>query len=180
MATNEGPLGSLEAAEHKTDNYGSVVGALHAYCTELVNYVPNDEYLIGQAHPAPEDLPRRSLSQEDEVLQPSSPTPSDTATAILLQRISNPGHLGSHPGSHGQNLGEGLDAEDEKMRRNGWIEYDHSNPLHHEVQYTNQMADDTYHTCQWFRLDVSQDQTWIKGADGPCQPIHRRILHARP
>jgi len=66
------------------------------------------------------------------------------------------------------------------MKRNGWVEYDHSNPLHHKVQYADPMADDTYHTCQWFRLDVSQDQTWIEGADGPCRPIHCRILHARP
>jgi len=57
MATNEGPLRSLEAAERKTDNYGSVVGALRAYHAELVDYIPDDKYLIRQAHPAPEDLP---------------------------------------------------------------------------------------------------------------------------
>jgi len=178
MATNEGPLKSLDEAECEVDSYGAVVGALHAYRVELVNYVPDDKYLIGQAHPEPRNLPRRSPSQEDKVLQQSSPMPSDTTTAILLQRLSNPGHSESHPGSHGRNLGEGPDDKDEEMRRNGWVEYDHSNPLHHEVQYADPMVDDTYHTCQWFRLDVSQDQTWLKGADGPHRPIHCRILHA--
>jgi len=167
MATNEGPLKSLKEVECKVNQYGEVVGALHAYRIELVDYIPDDEYLIGQVHPEPRDLPRRSLSQEDEVLQSPSPMPSDTTAALLLQRLSDPGHPGSHPGSHGRNLGEGPNAEDEEMRRNGWVKYDHSNPLHHEVQYADPMADDTYHTCQWFRLDISQDQTWIKGADGP-------------
>jgi len=41
------------------------------------------------------------------------------------------------------------------MRRNGWVEYDHSNPLHYEVQYADPVVDDTYHTCQWFWLDIS-------------------------
>jgi len=105
MATNEGPLKSLEEAECKVDSYGAVIGALHAYRVELVDYVPDDEYLIGQAHPEPRNLPRRSPSQEDEVLQRSSPTPSDTTATILLQRLSDPGYSGSHPGSHGWNLG---------------------------------------------------------------------------
>src|SRR6267142_5253951 len=92
MATNDGPLKSLKEAECEVDSYGAVVGALHAYRVELVNYVPDDKYLIGQAHPEPRNLPRRSPSQEDKVLQQSSPMPSDTTTAILLQRLSNPGH----------------------------------------------------------------------------------------
>jgi len=64
-------------------------------------------------------------------------------------------------------LEEGPNAKNEKMRRNGWVEYDHSNPLHYKVQYADPMADDTYHTCWWFQLDISQDQTWIDEADGP-------------
>jgi len=85
MATNEGPLKSLEEAECKVDSYGAVIGALHTYRVELVDYVPDDEYLIGQAHPELRNLSRRSPLQEDEVLQQSSPTPSDTTAAILLQ-----------------------------------------------------------------------------------------------
>jgi len=100
MATNEGPLGSLEEAEREADQYGSVVGALHAYHAELVNYIPDDEYLIGQVHPAPGDLSRSLPLQEDKALHQPSPTPSDTATAILLQQLSHPGHPGHHPGSH--------------------------------------------------------------------------------
>src|SRR6267142_1243805 len=85
MATNNGPLRSLKEAERKTDNYGSVIGALRAYHTELVDYIPDDKYLIGQARPEPGDLPRRLPSQEDEALQRSSPTPSNTTATILLQ-----------------------------------------------------------------------------------------------
>jgi len=85
MATNDGPLKSLKEAECEVDSYGAVVRALHAYHIELVNYIPNNKYLIGQAHPEPRDLPRRSPLQEDEVLRQPSPMPSDTTAAILLQ-----------------------------------------------------------------------------------------------
>src|SRR6266850_2020988 len=122
MATNEGPLGSLEEAEREVDSYGAVVGALRAYRTELVDYVPADEYLIRQAPPAPGDLPRRSPSQEDEALHPTSPMPSDTTTAILLQQLSNPGHPGGHSGGHRRDLGERPNDENEEMKGNGWIE----------------------------------------------------------
>jgi len=180
MATNEGPLGSLEEAEREADDYGSVVGALRAYREELIDYIPADEYLIGQAHPAPEDLPRPSPSQEDTALQSRSPTPSNTAAAVLLQQLSHSGHFGGYPGGHGRDLGEGPNDQDAEMRRNGWVEYDHSNPLHHEIQYADPLADDTYHTCRWFRVDVTHEQTWLEGADGPRQQIYCRILHARP
>jgi len=85
MATNDRPLGSLEEAECEANHYGSVVGALCAYCAELVDYVPNDEYLIRAAHPEPGVLPRRLLMQEDEAICQPSPTPSNTTAAVLLQ-----------------------------------------------------------------------------------------------
>src|SRR6267142_3955395 len=47
MATNDGPLKSLKEAECKVDSYGAVVGALRAYRIELVDYIPDDKYLIG-------------------------------------------------------------------------------------------------------------------------------------
>jgi len=61
MATNDRPLRSLKEAEHKADHYGLVIGALHTYCTELIDYVPDNEYLIGAAHPEPGVLLRRLL-----------------------------------------------------------------------------------------------------------------------
>src|SRR6267142_1367114 len=125
-------------------------------------------------------LPRPSPSQEDTALQSRSPTPSNTAAAVLLQQLSHSGHFGGYPGGHGRDLGEGPNDQDAEMRRNGWVEYDHSNPLHHEIQYADPLADDTYHTCRWFRVDVTHEQTWLEGADGPRQQIYCRILHARP
>jgi len=153
-----------------------VVGALRAYREERIDYIPatntsSDRHTHTRGPPEAVAVAETRHSNQEAQRPPTPPRRSPPTTFPFWT-------FWGLPRRSRRDLGEGPNDQDAEMRRNGWVEYDTPTP-HHEIQYADPHRRRHFHTCRWFRVDVTHEQTWLEEQTDLVNNLLQN-LHARP
>src|ERR1700681_2002840 len=141
MATDPEPPTDIQSRYREVDDYSLVVETLRAYREELDEYILADRELLSSATPEPR------TEQEPETEGQEDEEQGESTRGLSPATIPGRGLPRDREYVQGRLLGDRptTASEETVMKDHGWVQYDHGNNKHYEVQYADEGARDTYH-----------------------------------